>query len=163
MVGISLGHDARNDGLRRTHHVAVPFIVGWPSAFAIHSSVPALVIVSVDRELAALEQRLHAAIAEFLRRHAAVQFGRELDDEGRLQRSMEDQARIALDPGDVVAVVMDAVAVEGQRRIPKQQHGIADMGLAMLCHRRRRWRLGRRGRGRASHVAIDDILPFADR
>src|SRR5262249_45488056 len=27
-------------GLRRLHHVALPFIVGWPSAFAVHSSRP---------------------------------------------------------------------------------------------------------------------------
>ena len=32
-------------------------------------------------------------------------------------------ARITLDPGDVIAVVMDAVAVEGQRRVAKQQYG----------------------------------------
>src|SRR4051812_42739526 len=33
--------------------------------------------VGVDRELAPLEQRLHAAIAEFLRRDTAVKFGGE--------------------------------------------------------------------------------------
>src|SRR6185369_10129087 len=87
-------------------------------------------LVGVDRELAALEQRLHAAIAEFLRRRVAVKLCSELDDQRRLQRAVKNQARIAFDLGDVVAVIMDAVAVEGQRRVAKQQHGIADMAFA---------------------------------
>src|SRR5216683_5216802 len=69
-------------------------------------------VVGVDGELAAFEQRLHAAIAECLRRLAVVQLGCEFDDQCRLQRAVEDQAGITLDPGDVVAVVMDAVTVE---------------------------------------------------
>jgi len=71
---------------------------------------------------------------------------------------VEDQAGIALDLGDVVAVVMDAVAVEGQRRIAKQQHGIGHVAFAMHCDRRRRG-FARRGRLRGRHVAINDILP----
>ena len=40
------------------------------------------------------------------------------------QRAVHDQARIALDLGDVAAVVVDAVAVEGQRRVAEQQHRV---------------------------------------
>src|SRR5882757_10726047 len=78
--------------------------------------------IGVDGEFAAFEQRLHAAIAEFLWRLAVMQLGGEFDDQRGLQGAVEDQAGIALDLGDVVAVVMDAVAVEGQCRIAKQQH-----------------------------------------
>src|SRR5712675_2810762 len=103
-------------------------------------------IVGVDGKLAAFEQRLHPAIAEFLRRRAATEFCREFHQECRLHRAVEDQARIALDPGDVVAVVMDAVPVECQRRIAKQQHRIGHVAFAVLRGPWRRCRLGRRGR-----------------
>src|SRR5437660_2965015 len=93
-------------------------------------------VVGVDGELAAFEQRLHAAIAEFLRRLTVVQLGCEFDDQRRLQWAVEDQAGITLDPGDVVAVVMDTVAVEGQCRIAEQQHWIGDVGFPMSCNGR---------------------------
>src|SRR5215475_8775365 len=82
------------------------------------------IVVGVDREFGALEQRLHAAVAQLLRRLAVVQLGGEFDDEGGLQRSVEDQAGIALDLRDVVAIVMDAVAVESQRGVAEQQHRV---------------------------------------
>src|SRR5437588_4208915 len=118
-------------------------------------------IVGVDGELGAFEQRLQAAIGKLLRRLAAVKFGGEFDDQCRLQRTVEDQARIALDLGDVIAIVMDAVAVEGQRGVAKQQHGIADMGLAVFSDGRR-WRRFRDRRGAAA-VAIDQVLALTDR
>src|SRR6202171_4381549 len=64
-------------------------------------------VVGVDAELAAFEQRLHAAIAELLRRRAAMELRRKLHQKRRLHRAVEDQPGIALDLGDVVAVVMD--------------------------------------------------------
>ena len=82
----------------------------------------------------------------------------------RLHRAVEDQAGIALDLGDIVAVVMDAVAVEGQRRIAKQQHGIGHVASRdALRDRRRRRRFGGCGLRRARDVAIDDVLALADR
>src|ERR1700738_1952337 len=60
-------------------------------------------IVGIDAELAAFEQRLHPAIAEFLRRRAATQLRSEFHQKRRLHRAMENQAGIALDLGDVVA------------------------------------------------------------
>src|SRR5262249_23281100 len=59
-----------------------------------HLHAAAGIVIGIDRELAAFEQRLHAAIDEFLRRLAAVQFRREFDDERRLQRAVEHEARI---------------------------------------------------------------------
>src|SRR6478609_5575068 len=96
---------------RRALHGRLPLRVRGPQLHAISG------LVGVDGELRALEQRLEAAIGKLLRRLAAVQLRRHLDDERCLQRPVKDQARIALDLGDVLAVVMDAVAVEGQRRI----------------------------------------------
>src|ERR1700753_1208127 len=117
--------------------------------------------VCIDAELAAFEQRLQPAIAVLFRRLAAAQLGCEFNYERCLQRSVEDQAGIALDLGAVVAGVMDAVAVEGQRRIAKQQHRIGHVAFAMLGNRRRCGWLGG-GLRRARDVAIDDVLPLAD-
>src|SRR3981081_283540 len=89
-------------------------------------------LVGIDAELAAFEQRLHAAIAEFLWRSAAMQLRREFHEERRLHRAVEDQAGIALDLGDVVAVVMDAGAIEGESRIKKEHNGIGHVAFAML-------------------------------
>src|SRR5262249_18413589 len=118
------------------------------------------IVIGIDRELASLEQRLHTTIDEFLRRLAAVKFRREFDDDRRLYGPVEHQARITLDLGHVIAVVVDAVAIEGQRRIAEQQHGVGDVALAMLCGRGRS--LGRDLRPTGG-FAIDDILPLADR
>src|SRR6185312_6060221 len=96
---------------RRPLHRGLALGIGGPQ---LHAGG---IVVGVDGELAAFEQRLHAAIAELFRRRAAMQLRRQFHDERRLQRAVENQAGIALDLGDVVAVVMDAVAVEGQRRI----------------------------------------------
>ena len=48
----------------------------------------------------------------------------QVEQQRRGQRAVHDQPRIALDLGDVAAVVVDAVAVEGQRRVAEQQHGV---------------------------------------
>ncbi len=92
-----------------------------------------------------------------------MQLRGEFDQQRGLHRAVDDQAGITFDLGDVVAVVMDAVAVEGQRRVAKQQHRIGHMAFAMLGGQRRRRRLGGRGvLAIRRHVAIDDVLPLAD-
>src|SRR5215471_13826796 len=96
-------------------------------------------VVGIDGKLAAFEQRLQPAVAEFFRRLAAAQPGGHLHDERGLQGSVEDQPGIALDLADIVAVVMDTVAVEGECGIAEQQHRIGDVGFTMLGGRRR-WR-----------------------
>src|SRR5579862_2948142 len=140
---------------RRPLHRRLAGIVRGPQ---LHAGA---IVIGVDGELAAFEQGLHAAIGEFFRRPAAAELGRQLDDERCLQRAVEDQSGIALDLGDIVAVVMDSMTVEGQRRIAEQQHRIGDMRLAVL----RDWRWWRgfwRGGWRAAHFAIDDVLVLAD-
>src|SRR3546814_1024854 len=47
-----------------------------------------------------------------------------IDQQRRDQRAVHDQPGIALDVPGIVAVVMDAVRVEGECRIAEQQHGI---------------------------------------
>ena len=78
------------------------------------------------------------------------------------QRAVHDQARVALDLGDILAIVVNAVAVEGQRRIAKQQH--------LVRHDAPRPdRLRRRGHGLRRHIvrrgcaAVDDVVVFGQR
>jgi hypothetical protein len=54
------------------------------------------------------------------RRQAADHAG-EVQEQDRLQRTMHDEARIALDLHGIAAVVMDAVSVEGQCGIAEQE------------------------------------------
>src|SRR5262249_4743245 len=88
----------------RALHRRLPIGIRGP-----HLHAAGAIVIGIDRELATLEQRLHAAVGEFLRRLAAMQFCSEFDDERRLQRAVEHQTRISLHLGHVIAVVMDAV------------------------------------------------------
>ena len=79
------------------------------------------------------------------------------------QRAVDDESRIALDTLRIVAVVVDAVGVEGERRIAEQEYRIGRQaahrvgGLGFDC-------CGRRGRGRCCRgFAKDDVLLLADR
>ena len=78
---------------------------------------------------------------------------------------MHDQPRIALFPGHVIAVVVDAVAVEDQRRITEQQHRVrVDRPLP---DRVRRWVRGwRNGRLPAcafgGRPAVNDVVFLDD-
>ena len=72
---------------------------------------------------------------------------------------MHDKARISFDIAGIVDVVVDAMSVEYQGGIPKQQHRI---GIYGERNRRIFW-CGCRLRGwavRCWHLTIDDILPL---
>src|SRR5215472_7101170 len=87
LLGPGLLRFARNDDLPRR-----PSLHGRLTGGVCRPQIqPGAIFIGVDGELSSLEKRLHAAIAELLRRRAAVQLGRQLDDERRLQRPMEDQ------------------------------------------------------------------------
>src|SRR4051794_11665354 len=83
------GHDenwstaASGSPRRRTLHRRLAFRIRGPQFHAL------IVVAGIDGELAAFEQRLQAAIAEFLRRHAAVQLRRQLHDKSRLKGPMK--------------------------------------------------------------------------
>ena len=79
---------------------------------------------------------------------------------GGLQRAVHDQAWIAFLVADIVHVVVDAVAVAGQGRIPEQQHRVRH-DCCLLCSLH-----GGGGRGRldggALRPAIHQVLPLAE-
>ena len=68
---------------------------------------------------------------------------------------------IALLLRHVAAVVVDAVTVEGQRRIAEQHHGVGRDRARPRLACRRRDRLRRR-RPRLQRIAIDDVVLFLD-
>ena len=78
------------------------------------------------------------------------------------QRAVHDQARVALDRRHILAVVMDAVAVESQCRVAKQQYIVGrDLALpdrSFFSRHGRRHRVARLGGG-----AINDVVRFAQR
>ena len=87
----------------------------------------------------------------------------QVEQQRRDQRAVHDQARIALDLGDVAAVVVDAVAVEGQRRVAEQQHRRRARSRARRPRRSaRRWRLAPASPG-CGGVAVDDVVLFGQR
>src|SRR5258706_12699158 len=75
---------------------------------------------------------------------------------------MHDQPRIVFLVPDVIDVVMNAMAVKGQRRITEQQYGVA-AELALPC--RSRWRRFalRRRLVRRGCIAINNIGFLAHR
>jgi hypothetical protein len=86
----------------------------------------------------------------------------QVQQQGRDQRTMHHQTGIALGPGDISAVVMDAVAVEGQRGIAEQQHVVGDDPPRPLGILRRGCRCRRRF-ARLRQVAVDDVVFLVDR
>ena len=127
VIEMRLRRDAP-DGAGRPHRRCqdgdaqpVPRARTWPSAVVTPSlrmmrSVPAS--QATPKRAAAIE-RCEAAIVEALR-HVAQLFGREVQHQRRLQRPMDEQARIAFLFG-MAEIVVDAVAVEGEGREAEQQ------------------------------------------
>ena len=75
---------------------------------------------------------------------------------------MHDEAGVTLNARDIAAVVVDAVAVEGERRVTEEQHGVGhDLAAELLVARRgcggRLRRIGRR------RIAVDDVVFLAQR
>ena len=96
---------------------------------ALRSARPQPHCVAARRQAAAdartvqVEQRAHRAELEASATSASGRSrAQQVDQQRGDQRAVHDQARIALDLGHVAAVVVDAVAVEGQRRVAEQQH-----------------------------------------
>jgi hypothetical protein len=85
--------------------------------------------------------------------------------QGRLQGAVHHQALITLLGDGVGAVVVDAVAVEGERREAEQQHrpgGPFLPPVGGLGRRRRQRRSGGGGAG-GGGLAVDQVLALADR
>ena len=114
-----------------------------------------------DRKRMDVEGRADRAEAELphlrLRSFVPEQVEQQRGDE----RTVHDKPGIAFHLRHVTAVVVDAVAVEGQRRVTEQQHIVSrPPALPGRMVRRRDGR--RRGIPGVGHVAIDDVVEFRD-
>jgi hypothetical protein len=99
-------------------------------------------------------ERLHGRT-----RHLAPhQVGQQRGD----QRAVHDQARVALHLGHVLAVVVDAVAVEGEGRVAEQQH-VVRHDLARPHGAGGRGLRGRRRVARLRRAAVDDVVLLGER
>ena len=124
--------------------------------------------LSVGLRLAAHEERMdveyRAHRLELVARHDGIGplVAQEVEQQRREHRPVHDEARIAFDLGDVAAVVVDAVAVEGQRRVAEEQHVVGDPLRSQARDRRR-------GGGRRRDVvglrrfAVHDVVELGER
>ena len=82
----------------------------------------------------------------------------QIDQQRGNQGAVHDQARVAFDLGDVLAVVVDSMAVEGERRIAEQQHVVGHYfalpGCVFLSRYGRRRRVAGLGRCAVNNVVL---------
>src|ERR1700712_5752003 len=71
---------------------------------------------SADREAGNIEDRAHGPESKIGDLDSRMAFDQLVEEQGCDQRAMHDEAGIALSVTGIVAVVMDAVAVEGEGR-----------------------------------------------
>ena len=86
----------------------------------------------------------------------------EFDQQRGLQRAVHDQAGITFYLGNVVAIVMDAMAIEGQCGVAEQQHRIRYVGFAVRRCWRRRGLCGSRVLAARRDIPKDDVMALAD-
>nr|ABZ06105.1 hypothetical protein ALOHA_HF4000005I08ctg1g32 [uncultured marine microorganism HF4000_005I08] len=126
----------------------------------------AVLRIAADGERAQIEDRALGPVIEAAQPGFWVFPPAKVHQQGRDQRPMYDQPRIAFFPLHVVPVVVDAVAVEDQRRITEQQHRVRlDPALPLGFPRRfaREFPWGRRlGGAPDGRATIDDIVLFLD-
>src|SRR2546422_8572729 len=143
---------------RRRIHGQPAFMVAGPQV-----KRPAVGLrLAADEEGVNVEDRAHRAELEPRDSRIRQLPAQQIDEERRDQRTMHDQARVALDLRHITAIVVDAVAVERERRIAEQQHlvryplllpgGCAGNGV------RRNGDVGRLRR-----LAVDDVLELGQR
>src|ERR1051325_8221187 len=73
-----------------------------------------------------IEQRRQRAELESLERDVRTLAAQEIDEERGEQRPVDDKAGVAFDSGDVAPIVVDAMAIERQRRITEQQYVVGN-------------------------------------
>lgn len=89
---------------------------------------------ATDLEVIAIENRMHGSEFEFYDLVAADLLQQGIYQQGCQQRTMDDEAGIALGVCDIVAIIMYSMTVEGECGISKQEHrvrrdGVAEIGL----------------------------------
>src|SRR5919206_4242586 len=139
-------------------HGEVPLVVARPQRDAAVAVVPAAKREAMDVEQGADGLELEAPYSG-LRKLATQQ----VDQQGRDQRPVHDQARVAFRVGGVGPVIVDAVTVEGQRGIAEEEHRVGlHLAPEPFVGGRRCW-LGLRGAGqRGGHNPIAPALTGAD-
>src|SRR3954454_12632925 len=116
---------------------------------------------TADREGMNIEQRTDRAEGEAAQLHLWPLAPQEISQQRGDQRTMHDQARVTLDPCDIAAVIVDAMAIEGQCRIPEQKHRVRNDAAREALATRGRNRLG--GRRIAWRiVAENDVVLLED-
>jgi hypothetical protein len=140
--------------------VAVASIVSQPSWSCAHRRT--VLPSACNAPLTRVESRAHGLEPEardIRLRHLATH---QVHQQGGNQRAVHDQTGVALDLGDVLAVVVDAVAVERQCGIAEQQDIVRhDLALPWRILRRLlRWRHDTVG---ALRFSIDDLVELDQR
>jgi hypothetical protein len=142
---------------------AVASIVSQPSWSCAHSAtLPVGAGRAADMEGVQVEGGPHGAEAEARHVGARPLAPQQVHQQRGDQRAVHDQARVAFDLGDVLAVVVDAVAVEGERGVAEQQHVVGhDLALPLRLAFRL---LGRRvGLAGLAQRAVDDVVELHQR
>src|ERR1700752_3133808 len=105
-------------GERRRIHGEPAFMIAGPQV-----KRPAVRLrLAADEERVRVEDRAHRAELELHDSRLRQLPAQQIDQQRREQRTMHDQAGVALDLRHIAAIVVNAVAVERERRIAEQQH-----------------------------------------
>src|SRR5437879_1339541 len=120
VAGMFCGSCSRRGGFgeRRRIHGEPAFMVAGPQV-----KRPAVgPRLAADEEGTGVEDRAQRAELELRDSGIGQLPAQQIDEQRRDQRTMHDQAGVALDLRHITAIVVDAMAVERERRIAEQQH-----------------------------------------
>src|SRR4030095_14442259 len=118
--------------------------------------------LSAHKKVVDVETRAHRS--KFVTRYLCLRqlVTQEIQQERCDQRTMNDQAGIAFDRGDVAAVIVNAVSVERQGRVTEKQYVVRNP-LALPRGGRRRFLRWRRDVVRLGCLAVDNIVELSKR
>src|SRR6267143_4332092 len=143
---------------RRRIHGQPAFMIAGPQV-----KRPAVRLrLAADEESVEVEDRAHRAELELRDSRIRQLPAQQVDEERGDQRTVDDQARVALDLRYITAIVVDAVAVERERRIAEEERLIRHpLLLPGGCGGRGL----RRGSdiGRLRRLAVDDVVKLGQR
>src|SRR6266480_746003 len=143
---------------RRRMHGEPAFMVAGPQV-----KRPAVGLrLAADEEGTGVEDRAQRAELELRDPRLRQLPAQQIDEQRRDQRTMHDQAGVALDLRHITAIVVDAVAVERERRIAEQQYLVR---YPLLLPGGCAGNGARSGRdvGRLCRLAVDDVVELGQR
>src|SRR6266446_1982125 len=143
---------------RRRIHGQPAFMVAGPQV----KSPAVRLRLAADEKVVEVEDRAQRAELEVRDSRLRQLPAQQIDEQGREQRTMHDQAGVALDLRRIAAIVVDAVAVERERRIAEEDYFIRHpLLLPGGCAGRS---LGRKSDvGRLCRFAVDDVVELGQR